>query len=278
MSALSLHIADTIATITFDQPGSKVNVLTRAACSEWEALLVDLAKRTDLHGLIIESAKPGIFIAGADLKEFTDVPSPDHPPTRQYIELGLHICELLEALPFPTAACIDGAALGGGLELALACDYRLAGTNPKTRLGLPEVSLGLIPGWGGTQRLPRLIGVEPALEVIVGNAQLDAESARSRGLVAAVVQSESLRSEATRVLAGGDWRGRREQKQQSLKAVESTLTKNNSPAAVAAKEVVAKGATLPIKEAIPLETAAFMQLVASPEARRQIGEFFNRKK
>jgi enoyl-CoA hydratase/carnithine racemase len=282
MNVLSLHISDAIATITFDQPGSKVNVLTRAACTEWEAALVDLSKRSDLHGLIIESAKPGIFIAGADLKEFADVPSPDHPPTRQYIELGLRMCELLESLPFPTAACIDGAALGGGLELALACDYRLAGTNPKTRLGLPEVSLGLIPGWGGTQRLPRLIGVEPALEAIVGNLQLDAAAAQSRGLVATVVASEVLRSEATRTLKeswnNGDWRGQRERKQQPQKLADSTSKKDGTPAALAAKEVVVNGATLPLKEAIPLETAAFMQLVSSSEARRLIGEFFNRKK
>src|SRR5262249_21226189 len=157
------------------------------ACTEWEAALVDLSKRSDLRGLIIESAKPGIFIAGADLKEFADVPSPDHAPTRQYIELGLRIGELLESLPFPTAASIDGAALGGGLEMALACDYRLVGTHPKTRLGLPEVTLGLIPGWGGTQRLPRLISVGPALELIVNNAQLVAASACERALASKVL-------------------------------------------------------------------------------------------
>lgn len=217
MNGLSLRVADSIAVLSIDQPDSKVNVLSRALWTELETALRELARRSDLHGLILESAKPGIFIAGADLKELGDVPGADRPSTRQFIELGLGVLEVLETLPFPTAACIDGAALGGGLEVALACDYRLAGMNPKTKFGLPEVTLGLIPGWGGTQRLPRIIGATSAIELLLGDVQFDAETAGYRGLVAKVVPSESLRAETSQLLseahAADSWHVGRERKQ-----------------------------------------------------------------
>src|ERR1043166_345159 len=149
---------DGVAVLTFDQPGSKANVLTRELWTEFGDALTSLANRTDLKGLVLASAKPGIFIAGADLKLLANAPGPNDPEVRAFIEQGLRVLEQLEALPFPTCAAIDGAALGGGLEVALACDYRVCGTNPKVQLGLPEVKLGLIPGWGGTQRLPRIMG------------------------------------------------------------------------------------------------------------------------
>src|SRR4051812_34347268 len=148
---------DTVAVLTLDQPGSKANVLTTQMWTELEAAVDALATRTDVRGLVIASAKPGIFIAGADLKLLANAAGPNDPAVRSFIEHGLRVLEKLEALPFPTCAAIDGAALGGGLEVALACDYRVVGTSDKVKLGLPEVTLGLIPGWGGTQRLPRWV-------------------------------------------------------------------------------------------------------------------------
>lgn len=319
MNALSLQVADSIATLTFDQPDSKVNVLSRALWSEMESTFRDLAARTDLRGLILESAKPGIFIAGADLKELADVPGPDHPPTREFIEQGLRVLYALEDLPFPKVACLDGAALGGGLEVALACDYRLAGTNPKARFGLPEVTLGLIPGWGGTQRLPRLIGVRSALDLLVNNAQFDPETARYHGLVASVVPSENLRSEAAALLGAsqgaGEWRTLRERKHRPMEIDRSGVTINqlgsgeisearfnamslspeslaairdqvneqmkdkpSRPAALTAVEVVEKGCTLPLREAVALETREFLRLAGSPEARQLIAAFFAGRK
>jgi enoyl-CoA hydratase len=228
MNALSLQFAESFAIVVFDQPGSKVNVLRRETWSEMEAVFQQLAVRTDLHGLVLESAKPGVFIAGADLKELSDVPGPDHPGTRQFIEQGLRVLESLESLPFPTVACVDGAALGGGLEVALACDFRIAGTNAKTRFGLPELTLGLIPGWGGTQRLPRLIGVTSAIEQMLGREPFDAENARYRGLATRIVPSENLRSEAFRLLAEAQstrsWRGCREKKQRAMEIDRSEAT------------------------------------------------------
>jgi enoyl-CoA hydratase/carnithine racemase len=318
MNALSLEVQDSLAVLTADQPGSKVNVLSRAVWSELGEAVRELRGRPGIRGLILESGKPGIFIAGADLKDLADVPAPDHPPTREFIEQGLRVLVALEDLPFPTAACIDGAALGGGLEVALACDYRLAGTSPRTRLGLPEVTLGLIPGWGGTQRLPRLVGIITALEQILGNVQFDADTAHDRGLIDAIAPSESMRAEAARLLLSsadsGEWRERRERKRRPVAAgradvtiedlKEGNVTKARldamsfgpetmagfrqsvnertaecrRPAALAAIDVIERGCALPLREAIPLETAAFLRLAASPEARQIIAEFFARKK
>jgi enoyl-CoA hydratase len=220
MNALSVNVADSIAVLTIDQPESKVNVLSRAMWYELEEAFRGLAQRSDVVGLIVASAKPGIFIAGADLKELADVPGPDHAPTRQFIEHGLRVLNALENLPFPTVACVDGAALGGGLEVTLACDYRLAGTNLKAKFGLPETTLGLVPGWGGTQRLPRIVGPISAIEMILGNLQLDAEAARYRRLLSTVVPSENLRSEAIRLLresgSSAGWRSLRECKRLPL--------------------------------------------------------------
>ena len=140
---------DSVAVLTFDQPGSKANVLTTELWQELEATLDTLKSRAELKALVLASAKPGIFIAGADLKLLANALTPNEPAVRAFIELGLRVLEKLESLPYPTCAAIDGAALGGGLEVALACDSRICGTNPKVKLGLPEVTLGLIPGWGG---------------------------------------------------------------------------------------------------------------------------------
>ena len=164
---------------------------------------MNLAHRPDVTGLILESAKPGIFIAGADLKELGE----RRPrPAPGVIELGHRVLDMLEALPFPTVAAIDGAALGGGLEVALACDFRVCGTNPKVQLGLPEIKLGLIPGWGGTQRLPRLVGVEEAIERLLSGESYDASDPPPDDLVDETVASERLADAARTGSATGDWR------------------------------------------------------------------------
>ena len=289
MASLSIHRTNSIATLTIDQPGGKVNVLGRALWTEFAALFRDLSGQRDIRGLVIESAKPGNFIAGADLKEIAQARDPSE--TRDLIELGLGTLDTLEKLPFPTVACIDGAALGGGLEVALACDFRLAGTNPKVKLGLPEVTLGLIPGWGGTQRLPRLIGPTSAIEMLLQNLQLDAEAARVRGLVSKVVPSENLSVEAQRVLEEvGDnrtWRAQRERKSRpleidsadALNALRDTIPAGPQRlAALTALDVLAKGCLLPLSDALRLETEAFIRVAGSREAAQLIADFFASRK
>src|SRR5947209_16702942 len=157
-----------------------------------------------------------MFIAGADLKELGGA-RPDPDTARRLVRRGLDLIAAFESLPYPTVAAIDGACMGGGLELALGFDYRLASTNPKTELGQPEVKVGLIPGWGGTQRLTRLIGPALAAEMICTGEPVKADRARELGIVFDVVPGESLLDEGVRLIGmlqkSGDWKEMRKRKQ-----------------------------------------------------------------
>src|SRR5213078_2911095 len=182
-AALSLAVRpDGIGILTFDQPGSRANTLGQAVLGEFEAILAQLGDRKDLKGLVLRSGKPGMFIAGADLKELGGA-KPDPEQSRRLVQRGLAIIAALEALPYPTVAAIEGACMGGGLELALGFDFRVASTHPKTELGLPEVKIGLFPGWGGTQRLTRLVGPSVAAELICAGEAVKAQRARELGIV-----------------------------------------------------------------------------------------------
>ncbi len=285
MSAITVTTRpDGVAVLTFDQPGSKANVLTRDLWAEFGAVLADLAPQTDLKGLVLASAKPGIFIAGADLKLLANAPGPNDLEVRAFIEQGLRVLEQLEALSFPTCAAIDGAALGGGLEVALACDYRVCGTNPKVQLGLPEVKLGLIPGWGGTQRLPRILDMNRmhvASDLLTTAQMVNHQEALARELVDVAVDSAALVEQAVYYVLRVDRKERREQKRspipkgewerfQPLQAV--------TGAAAEAVRVMVEGAALPLADAIKLETEAFMRLAGSDESKRLIAEFFASRK
>ena len=268
---------DGIAVLTVDQPGSRANVLTRALWDELHAVLASLNADADYCGLIIDSAKTNVFIAGADLKFFGAVPAPGDPAVRELMEFGLATLDLLENLPFPTCALIDGAALGGGLEVALACDYRIVGTNPKVELGLPEVKLGLIPGWGGTQRLPRIIPVSTAADLMMTGDSLTGTAAIQLGLADGKVGSSTPGA----LFASGGHIERRATKRNPVPdSSRSTLTlRDQSPAVRAAMPLVAKGIGLPLAEALKLETDAFVLLAGSGDSRRRIADFFaNRKK
>src|ERR1700722_11231230 len=165
-SAVRLDILEgNVALLTLDQPGSRANTLGQAVQGDLEAAVAQLQSRTDLRGLILISGKPGMFIAGADLKELGGA-KPDPETTRKLIQRGHNLIAAFENLPYPTVAAIDGACMGGGLELALGFDFRIASNHPKTEIGLPETKIGLIPGWGGTQRLTRIVGPSLAAEMI----------------------------------------------------------------------------------------------------------------
>ncbi|GAB7195288.1 hypothetical protein OS11_15600 [Dickeya oryzae] len=184
---------DHIGVITVDVPGEKVNTLKAEFAEQMQTVLSQARQYNGLQGLIILSGKPASFIAGADIGMLDACA--DMASAQKLAETGQHTLDAIAHLPFPVVAAIHGTCLGGGLELALACDYRLCTADDSTRLGLPEVQLGLLPGAGGTQRLPRLIGVDRALELILTGRQLRAAQARRIGLVDEVV--------APRRLAGG---------------------------------------------------------------------------
>lgn len=262
--------SDHHARLILDQPDSKANVLSHRV---WDELAAAIEEIRGLHpkALVVESAKPTIFLAGADLREIAALPVDDPLPTRQMAERGHRVLAALESLPFPTVARIDGACLGGGLEVALACDFRIATDSPKVKLGLPEVKLALIPGWGGTQRLPRIIDPEVALRLVATGASLSAEESRAVGLVD-LISMDAIPS---------DWQQRRERKRAPYQypAAEpnlESLAEDEQAAARTAIEVCRQSANLPWAEALAVETSAFIRLVASPAARAKIAGFLRR--
>lgn len=181
-----------IAELKFDLPGEKVNKLSIPVLHELEGHIDQLAKNPNVQALLITSGKEGVFIAGADLKSFE--PAFKTPgKAEEIIRTGHQTFEKLASLPFPTIAVIDGACLGGGLELALSCSYRLVSDSPKTQLGLPEVSLGIFPGWGGTQRLPRLIGLQEGLGIILGGKSVNGLKAWKLKIADEIVRYEFLK-------------------------------------------------------------------------------------
>ena len=179
-----------IGEILFDCAGSDVNLLSAEVLIELEKVLEAIARSEEVKLLLFKSAKKDNFIAGADINEISALKSCDE--ALEKVRQGRRILNRIRTLEVPTLAVIDGAALGGGLELALACDFRLATDNPKTKIGLPEVSLGLMPGFGGTVRLRNLIGLQKALELILGSKQLSGNKAALLGVVDSCVPSGYL--------------------------------------------------------------------------------------
>lgn len=281
-SAIRLRIReDHFATITFDAPGHGPNLLTEVAWLELEKAVRLLSCQADIRGVILKSAKPGGFIAGADLKLLADA-SPNDPRLKTAVELGNRVLTQLEALPFPTCAIIDGAALGGGLEVALACDVILLGTDPRVELGLPEVKFGLIPGWGGTQRLSRVVGLPMAVDLISTGRTLNAVQAAEIELAIGPIDSNNLLTSAMRVLTIDGWPAARRQKHDWI-PVDSRSKYRPSSADLSkagreALNTIVAGAELPLAHAIQRETEGFFRLAGSAESKRLIADFFEARK
>ncbi len=191
MDAFKLKVDDSgVARLVFDLPGEKVNKFSYPVMESFLAELERVSKEPDIKVLLLMSSKPGIFIAGADIAELANIE--DEKDGESKARFGQAVFKRLEELPFPTVAVIDGACVGGGLECALACRFRLVSDSPKTKLGLPEVSLGIIPGWGGTQRLPRLLGLPRALELILSGRSINGRKAVQIGLADRLVAHEFM--------------------------------------------------------------------------------------
>ena len=189
--------ADNLAWLTFDLQGSNTNTLGGAAMRELDARIVEVAARRP-RGLILRSDKDNGFVAGADVTEFTGLR--DVESARQLVRSGQQVLDRLEALPLPKAAAIHGFALGGGLELALACEYRVGADERRLSLGLPEVLLGIHPGFGGTIRAPRLIGAPAALELMLTGRALHATDALRIGLLDRLVPRAELDAAARAIV------------------------------------------------------------------------------
>ena len=175
---------DNLVWLSFDKAGSSTNVLSADVMSELDRIVDEMAAQKP-RGLIVRSAKESGFIAGADVEEFTKIKDADD--AMLMVRRGWDLYNKLAALPFPTLALVNGFCMGGGTELALACRYRIAVDEPGTRFALPEVMLGILPGWGGVMRLPRLVGPTAALDMLLTGRAVDARRAKRMGLVDAAV-------------------------------------------------------------------------------------------
>ncbi len=290
MSAAPGHltIEDGVAWLVLDDPAKKVNTLSTRAM-EWLEERLDEVLRARPAGLVVASGKPDGFVAGADVEELRA--ATDRDRVLDLLARGHRILARLAALPFPTVAAIHGACLGGGLELALACRHRVATDHPKTRLGLPEVQLGLIPGLGGTQRLPRLVGVAAALDLILTGRAVDARKARRIGLVDAVCHPAVLRTAAAGLLRSP---GRRPARPLASRAADLLArtplggkvvwerarsrvlaeTGGHYPAPLVALAVARDGLSLPLARGLDVEAGAFAELVVAEPAKSLMSIFF----
>jgi 3-hydroxyacyl-CoA dehydrogenase/enoyl-CoA hydratase/3-hydroxybutyryl-CoA epimerase len=190
--------ADGIATLVFDKPGASVNTLSAQALLELNAALDQLAADPP-KALVFRSGKASGFIAGADVDEFRSIAAPGDAVA--IVRRGWDTFNRLAAVPYPTLALVKGFCLGGGLELALACRYRVAVDVPATRMGLPEVLLGIVPGWGGIKRLPRLVGAPAALDLMLSGRTVDARAAKRMGLVDEAVPERIMENTVRGMLA-----------------------------------------------------------------------------
>jgi 3-hydroxyacyl-CoA dehydrogenase/enoyl-CoA hydratase/3-hydroxybutyryl-CoA epimerase len=269
---------DHICVLMFDRPDSGANIFDAATLDELNEHLDVVEKDASLRGLIITSAKKSIFVAGADLK--TLLQAAKSGEMRGFIEPGQHVFNRLANLKIPTVAAIHGASAGGGYEVALACDYRVASDAPATRIGLPETGLGLLPAWGGCTRLPRLIGPEKAAEVILKGKLYSAQEALNVGLVDEIAPQDQLLNRAREKLRGG----KREIEERSMagssrrddrtpqRGIPTSATAN--PALARAYEIIDKTQSISPAESLRLELEGIVDLGKTELTQNLIRNFF----
>jgi 3-hydroxyacyl-CoA dehydrogenase/enoyl-CoA hydratase/3-hydroxybutyryl-CoA epimerase len=272
---------DGIAWITFDTPKSSANVWNEETLREFNHLLETIEHDTRVRALVLRSAKERIFIAGADIKA---IRSMQHVRVNELIWLGQAVFDRLARLPMPKVAAIHGACMGGGFEVTLACDWRIASDHESTKIGLPETQLGILPAWGGSTRLSRIVGVRKALDLITTGKLLNASAAKHAGLVSHVAAAENLEPLARRLAR---------EKRPSLRfrfenlfspvigylAKRKVLAKTRGlyPSVTKAVEVVTHAVHGEIERGLLLERNAVAELIQSHDSARLIDLFFKRE-
>lgn len=282
-------LSDGIHEMCFDLTGERVNKFNQATLKELEDAITAVQRAEGVTGLLLSSNKNSFFV-GADVTEFGALfRSGEDTLISALIDINA-LFSSIEDLPFPTVVAINGEALGGGLEICLACDYRVMADNAK--VALPEVKLGILPGWGGTVRLPRLIGIDNAIEWIATGSNKSAPVALKDGAVDAVVSEDLLRDASIDLLkqcidGKFDYRARRVEKQQpiSLSTIEQTMAFESARGVVGAKAgphypspmtiigTIQKHAPLHRDDAFKVEAAAFAKLAQSPVTASLVGLF-----
>jgi len=283
--AFTLERDGDLAVLWFDLPGDKVNKFSSHVMKEFAAMVDELSRATDIKRVVVASKKPGIFIAGADINEFTKVVTPEE--AKEFVRFGQQAFHRFSKLPQTTVAAIDGVCLGGGCELALSCDYRVISDSPKAKIGLPETNLGIFPAWGGTTKLPRLIGIQNALDIILRGKQLSGKSAKRVNLVDEVVPPSILLDVAKDFTKRGKRRGGNatkfyvegnplmrnfifgEARKRTLKQ-----TKGNYPAQIKAIEVMKEGFAGGVERGLQKEVDEVVSLISDPTAQNLVRLFF----
>jgi len=291
--AIRLKAEGEIAWVEFDMPNEKVNKLSSGVLMRLHEIIEELSKSTFKVAILI-SRKPSIFIAGADIEEIKALKTPDDAETACH--LGQSIFLALEELKIPTIAAIHGACLGGGCEMVLACDYRICSDDPATKIGLPEVLLGVIPGFGGTQRLPRTVGLQASLDIILAGKSVDGRKALKIGLVDKSVPKEVLaqqaRLHALEVIKGGAKKRTKYFNAQGMgnSFLESALgrpivfsqakkmvlsqSKGHYPAPLKAIEVIKRTYKGNFKKGLAIEAHAFGEVATTDVSKNLISLFY----
>ncbi len=285
MNTFSVEKNNGLAIVTMDIEGLPQNVLNQEVGEEFETLFDDIEKDSSLEAMIFQSGKAGCFVAGADISMLQGIETEQQ--ARESCALLHGLFQRIADLKITTVAAIDGVCLGGGLELALVFDYRIASSSKATRIGVPEVQLGVLPGGGGTTRLPRMISLPTALDMILTGKQLAAKRAKSAGLLDKVVLPEVLLSTAKqyakkpkpkrsqsfsdKLLKLGPVRSFviSKARTQALK-----MTKGKYPAPLKILEVINKGLGTSLPKALELEAQGFAELLMSPESKQLVNIFF----
>jgi 3-hydroxyacyl-CoA dehydrogenase/enoyl-CoA hydratase/3-hydroxybutyryl-CoA epimerase len=310
-----------VAIVTFNSVGSRVNLLSSEVMKELDAVVAQLSTGVYVHsassintsddgvfgddlrtikrfkGVVFRSAKDGCFIAGADIKEIQNLRTRPAGEAFEGCQRGKALLERIAALPLTTVAAINGRSLGGGTELALACKKRLAADNKQTVLGLPEVGLGVLPGWGGTVRVPRMIGFFAALQLICNPlAAFSAKKAWRRGLVSELVPENRLFARAVEVALGSPTKGclptfddrclrsifdskpGRAVAGATMRALVRLKTGGKLPAFGKAIDVMNASFVLPSKQAFEFESRTFAQLVHTDACGKCVQKFIDYQK
>ena len=249
---LTLEIADALAIVTVNRP-DKLNALNSTVIAELDKAFTELSQTEKVRAIILTGAGRA-FVAGADIAEVAE--GADSPAGLEALsQAGTRVFSKIERLNKPVIAAINGFALGGGLELALACHVRIASEGAK--FGLPEAKLGLIPGYGGTQRLPRLIGTGRAMQMILTAGMIDANTALSYGLVNGVHPSDQLLTVA--------------------RSLAKEMSANGPLALAHAIQVMAQGSGMPLEQALALESKHFGELGRSADMREGSKAFLEKR-
>lgn len=291
MTYLSIDIKDRIAVVTLDQPGEKVNKLNETLIEEFRELLDRFEGDMELEGIVLISGKKSNFIAGADVEMLKNKQAPEG--IEKLSRTGNRLLLRLENFSKPVVAAIHGSCVGGGLEVAMACHYRVASDHADTVMGQPEVQLGLLPGGGGTQRLPRLIGLQKSLTYLLTGKNIYPRQARRMGLVDELTHKDAILTAAGKAIGKINSRSFHRKGKRSLaekllegnpigrkiifsQARKRTLsnTKGNYPAPSKILECVEEGYKKGLEKGLQKESKAFGELSATPESKNMVNLFF----